>query len=217
VASIRRIVRTPKRWDRIVEMAEGLGTTLPAEPDSKALNDFLIAQKQKDPDHFPDLSLATVKLMGPGEYVLVKPNEVSPGHFGLAVQDYTHSTAPNRRFPDVVTQRLLKAWIAKAPHPYSADDLNAIATRCTLMEDGARKVEREMQKRIAAVVLQKRIGQSFPAIVTGVNHYGTFVRTLDPHVEGMVVQGGKGLDVGDKVTAKLVSTDPARGFIDFAV
>ena len=217
VASIRRIVRTPKRWDRIVELAEGLGTTLPAEPDSKALNDFLLAQKQKDPDHFPNLSLATVKLMGPGEYVLVKPNEVSPGHFGLAVQDYTHSTAPNRRFPDVVTQRLLKAWIAKSPQPYSADDLNAIAVRCTLMEDNARKVEREMQKRIAAVVLQKRIGQSFPAIVTGVNNYGVFVRTLDPHVDGKVVQGGKGLDVGDKVTAKLVSTDPMRGFIDFAV
>jgi exoribonuclease-2 len=217
VASIRRIVRTPKRWDRIVELAEGMGTTLPAEPDSKALNDFLLAQKRKDPDHFPDLSLATVKLMGPGEYVLVKPNEVSPGHFGLAVQDYTHSTAPNRRFPDVVTQRLLKAWLAKAPQPYSADDLNAIATHCTLMEDNARKVEREMQKRIAAVVLHPRIGQSFPAIVTGVNNYGTFVRTLDPHVEGMVVQGGKGLDVGDRVTAKLISTDPQRGFIDFAV
>ncbi len=217
VASIRRIVRTPKRWDRIVELAQGLGTTLPAEPDSKALNDFLLAQKQKDPDHFPDLSLATVKLMGPGEYVLVKPNEVSPGHFGLAVQDYTHSTAPNRRFPDVVTQRLLKAWIAKAPQPYSADDLTAIATHCTLMEDNARKVEREMQKRIAAVVLTKRIGQSFPAIVTGVNNYGVFVRTLNPHVDGKVVQGGKGLDVGDKVTVKLVSTDPQRGFIDFAV
>ena len=217
VASIRRIVRTPKRWDRIVELAQGLGTTLPAEPDSKALNDFLLAQKQKDPDHFPDLSLATVKLMGPGEYVLVKPNEVSPGHFGLAVQDYTHSTAPNRRFPDMVTQRLMKAWLAKAPQPYSVDDLNAIAVRCTLMEDNARKVEREMQKRIAAVVLHPRIGQSFPAIVTGVNNYGTFVRTLDPHVDGMVVQGGKGLDVGDRVTVKLISTDPQRGFIDFAV
>jgi VacB/RNase II family 3'-5' exoribonuclease len=217
VASIRRIVRTPKRWERIVELAQGLGTTLPAEPDSKALNDFLLAQKTKDPDHFPDLSLATVKLMGPGEYVLVKPNEVSPGHFGLAVQDYTHSTAPNRRFPDVVTQRLLKALLAKAPQPYSTDDLNAIATHCTLMEDGARKVEREMQKRIAAVVLHPRIGQSFKAIVTGVNNYGTFVRTLDPHVDGMVVQGGKGLDVGDKVTVKLISTDPQRGFIDFAV
>ena len=217
VASIRRIVRTPKRWDRIVEVAQALGTTLPAEPDSKALNDFLLAQRKKDPDHFPDLSLTVVKLMGPGEYVLVKPNEPSPGHFGLAVQDYTHSTAPNRRFPDVVTQRLLKAWLAKAAQPYSADDLNAVAVHCTLMEDNARKVERDMQKRIAAVVLRPRIGQSFPAIVTGVNKYGTFVRTLDPHVEGMVVEGGKGLDVGDKVTAKLISTDPQRGFIDFAV
>jgi exoribonuclease-2 len=217
VASIRRIVRTPKRWDRIVEVAGGLGTKLPVEPDSKALNDFLLAQKQKDPDHFPDLSLTVIKLMGPGEYVLVKPNEVSPGHFGLAVQDYTHSTAPNRRFPDMVTQRLMKAWLVKAPQPYSEGDLNAIAVHCTLMEDNARKVEREMEKRIAAVVLRPRIGQSFPAIVTGVNNYGTFVRTLDPHAEGMVVSGGKGLDVGDKVTAKLVSTDPQRGFIDFAV
>jgi exoribonuclease-2 len=216
VASIRRIVRTPKRWDRIVEVAAGLGTTLPAEPDSKALNDFLLAQKQKDPDHFPDLSLTVVKLMGPGEYVLVKPGEVSPGHFGLAVQDYTHSTAPNRRFPDVITQRLLKAYLARGTQPYSADDLGAIAVRCTLMEDNARKVERDMQKRIAAVVLHPRIGQSFQAIVTGVNNYGTFVRTLDPHVDGMLVQGGKGLDVGDKVTVKLISTNPEKGFIDFA-
>jgi exoribonuclease-2 len=216
IASIRRIVRVPKRWDRIVEVAAGLGTTLPEQPDSKALNDFLLAQKQKDPDHFPDLSLAVIKLMGPGEYVLVKPNEPSPGHFGLAVQDYTHSTAPNRRFPDIVTQRLMKAHLANTPQPYSENDLNAIATRCTLMEDAARKVERDMQKRIAAVVLRPRIGQSFPAIVTGVNKYGTFVRTLDPHVDGMLIQGSKGLDVGDKVTVKLISTDPQRGFIDFA-
>ncbi len=217
VASIRRIVRTPKRWDRIVELAQGLGTTLPAEADSKALNDFLLAQRQKDPDHFADLSLSVVKLMGPGEYVLVKPNEVSPGHFGLAVQDYTHSTAPNRRFPDVVTQRLMKALLAHGPQPYSESLLNAIAVHCTLMEDNARKVEREMQKRIAAVVLHPRIGQSFAAIVTGVNKYGTFVRTLNPHVDGKLVQGSKGLDVGDKVTVKLISTDPQRGFIDFAV
>ncbi len=216
VASIRRIVRVPKRWDRIVEVAAALGTTLPVEPDSKALNDFLLAQKQKDPDRFPDLSLSVVKLMGPGEYVLVKPNEVSPGHFGLAVQDYTHSTAPNRRFPDMVTQRLMKAWLAKGPQPYSEGDLNAIALRCTLMEDNARKVEREMQKRIAAVVLHPRIGQTFRAIVTGVNLYGTFVRTLDPHVDGKLVEGFKGLDVGDRVTVKLISTDPQRGFIDFA-
>jgi VacB/RNase II family 3'-5' exoribonuclease len=221
IASIRRIVRTPKRWDRIVEMAAGLGTKLPADPDSKALNDFLLAQKKKDPDHFPDLSLAVVKLMGPGEYVLVKPNEPSPGHFGLAVQDYTHSTAPNRRFPDVISQRILKAWLAKAQQPYSEADLNAIAQRCTLMEDAARKVEREMQKRIAAVVLRPSIGKSFSAIVTGVNNHGTFVRTLKPNAEGMLVNAGKpgakGLDVGDRVTVKLVATDPVRGYIDFAI
>lgn len=226
VASIRRIVRTPKRWERIVEVAAGLGTTLPAEPDSKALNDFLLAQKQKDPDHFPDLSLAVIKLMGPGEYVLVKPSEVSPGHFGLAVQDYTHSTAPNRRFPDMVAQRILKALLRKTSQPYSEGDLNAIAQHCTQMEDAARKVEREMGKRIAAVVMHPRIGQSFRAIVTGVNQYGTFVRTLDPHVDGMLVNAGKpgtaladgrSLDVGDRVTVRLVNTDPQRGFIDFAV
>ena len=216
VASIRRIVRTPKRWDRMVELASAKGYTLPAEPDSKALNNLLLAEKQKDPDHFPDLSLAVVKLMGPGEYVLVRPNEPSPGHFGLAVQDYTHSTAPNRRFPDVVTQRLLKALFCHSPQPYSSDQLNAIAQRCTQMEDAARKVEREMQKRIAAVVLHPHIGQSYPAIVTGVNNYGIFVRTLAPHVDGKLVSGGKGLDVGDRVTVKLVATDPQRGFIDFA-
>ena len=217
VASIRRIVRTPKRWDRIVELArERKGVILPAEPDSKALNDFLLDQKRKDPDHFPDISLTVIKLMGSGEYVLVKPKEPSPGHFGLAVQDYTHSTAPNRRFPDVITQRLLKAWLKKQPQPYSEDQLDAIAQRCTEREDAARKVERDMQKRIAAVVLHPHIGQSYPAIVTGVNQHGTFVRTLDPHVEGMLVHGGKGLDVGDRVTVKLVATDPERGYIDFA-
>lgn len=216
IASIRRVVRTPKRWDRIVALAAGLDATLPAEPDSKALNEFLLEQKRKDPDHFPDLSIAVVKLMGPGEYVLVKPDEPSPGHFGLAVQDYTHSTAPNRRFPDVVAQRILKSLLAKAAHPYSDSDLNAIALRCTQMEDAARKVEREMQKRIAAVVLHPRIGETFRAIVTGVNQYGVFARALEPHVEGMVVHGGQGLDVGDRVTVKLLATDPARGFIDFA-
>ena len=220
VASIRRIVRTPRRWDRIVELAAERGAKLPADPDSKALNEFLLAQKQKDPDHFPDLSLAVVKLLGPGEYVLVKPNQPSPGHFGLAVQDYTHSTAPNRRFPDMVTQRLLKAWLARQPQPYSEGLLDAIAQRSTVMEDAARKVEREMQKRIAAVALHAHIGQSYRAIVTGVTPHGTFVRTLDPPVDGMLVNagkaGGKGLDVGDKVTVKLVATDPQRGFIDFA-
>jgi exoribonuclease-2 len=216
LSSIRRVVRTPKRWDRIVELAKAKGYTLPAEPDSKALNDVLLAEKQKDPDHFPDVSLTVIKLLGPGEYILVKPDQPSPGHFGLAVQDYTHSTAPNRRFPDVITQRLLKSWLTKQPATYSDDQLDAIAQRCTQMEDAARKVERDMQKRIAAVALHPHIGQSYPAIVTGVNNYGTFVRTLDPHVDGKVVQGGKGLDVGDRVTVKLVSTDPVRGFIDFA-
>jgi len=217
VASIRRVVRIPKRWDRIVEIANGLGTTLPAVPDSKALNDFLLAQRKADPVHFPDLSLTVIKLMGPGEYVRLMPGEESPGHFGLAVQDYTHSTAPNRRFADVVTQRLLKALDSGAAQPYPADSLGEIAARCTLMEDGERKVEREMGKRIAAVVLHPKIGQSFAAIVTGVNQHGTFVRALEPHVEGMLVRGGKGLDVGDKVTVKLVGTNPERGFIDFAV
>jgi exoribonuclease-2 len=216
VPSIRRVVRTPKRWDRIVELADGMGTILPAEPDSKALNDFLLAQKQKDPDHFPDLSLAVIKLMGPGEYVLVKPSDPSVGHFGLAVRDYTHSTAPNRRFPDMVAQRILKAMLRRTAQPYSEEDLNAIAQRCTQMEDAARKVEREMSKRIAAVVLQARIGQNFRAVVTGVNQYGAFVRAFEPHVEGMLVRGGRGLDVGDRVTVKLIATDPQRGFIDFA-
>jgi len=217
LASIRRIVRTPKRWDRIVELAHGMGTQLPADPDSKALNTFLLAQKARDPDHFPDLSLSVIKLLGPGEYVLVKPGEADPGHFGLAVEDYTHSTAPNRRFPDVVAQRILKAMFAGESQPYSEDDLTAIAARCTQMEDQARKVEREMTKRIAAVVLHSRIGQTFAAIVTGVNEYGIFVRALDPHVEGKLVHGGHGLDVGDRLHVRLIGTDPARGFIDFAV
>ncbi|HEX8813623.1 MAG TPA: RNB domain-containing ribonuclease [Terracidiphilus sp.] len=217
VSLIRRVVRVPKRWDRIVQLAAGMGTTLPAEPDSKALNDFLLAQKLKDPDRFPDLSLAVVKLMGPGEYVLVRPGVESPGHFGLAVQDYTHTTAPNRRFPDIVAQRILKAVVAGGAPPYSNDALDAIATRCTEMEDAARHVERDMEKRIAAVVLHPKIGQTFDGIITGVNQHGTFVRTLGPHVEGMVVHGGKGLDVGDRVKAKLVATDPARGFIDFSI
>ena len=216
VASIRRVVRVPKRWDRIVQLAEGLGTTLPAEPDSKALNEFLLERKKADPERFPDLSLSVVKLMGPGEYVLVRPGVESPGHFGLAVQDYTHSTAPNRRFPDMVAQRILKALVGGEAKPYSEEQLGAIATRCTEMEDAARHVERDMQKRIAAVVLHPRIGQVFNGIITGVNQHGTFVRALDPHVEGMLVHGKEGLDVGDRVRVKLVGTNPARGFIDFA-
>lgn len=216
LASIRRVVRIPKRWDRIVQIAAEMGTTLPTTPDSKALNDFLCQRRKDDPLRFPDLSLTVIKLMGPGEYVMVRPGEDSPGHFGLAVQDYTHSTAPNRRFADVVTQRLLKAHLAGAAMPYSAERLGAIAARCTVMEDNERHVEREMAKRIAAVVLHKRIGQHFQAIVTGVSHAGTFVRALEPHVEGMLVHGAHGLDVGDKLEVRLVNTNPERGFIDFA-
>ena len=216
IASIRRIVRTPKRWDRIVELAAGLGTKLPVTPDSKALNDFLTSRKQQDPDHFPDLSLAVVKLMGPGEYVLERPGDASEGHFGLAMEDYTHSTAPNRRYADLVTQRLLKAMAAGQPSPYSDDELSAIAANCTAKASAERKLEREMQKRIAAVALANKIGQTFHAIVTGVNDHGTWVRTLAPRVDGMLMQGQHGLDVGDALDVKLVRTDPGHGFIDFA-
>jgi exoribonuclease R len=216
IASIRRIVRIPKRWDRIVELAERMGTKLPAVPDSKALNDFLGERKQQDPDRFPDLSLAIVKLMGPGEYVVERPGDPPQGHFGLAVEDYTHSTAPNRRYADLVTQRLLKAMAAGKPSPYSEDELSAIAANCTVKASAERKVEREMQKRIAAVALANRTGEKFRAIVTGVNEHGTFVRTMAPHVDGMLVQGQRGLDVGDSLNVKLVRTDPSRGFIDFA-
>jgi len=216
VSSLRRIVRTPKRWDRIVELAAGKGTELPAEPDSKALNDFLLHQKASDPDHFADLSLAVIKLIGPGEYVLERAGEVVSGHFGLAVQDYTHSTAPNRRFADVVTQRLIKAKLSGQSNPYSDDDLTAIATNCTMKEDAARKVERDMSKRLAAVAMQRRIGEVFDAVVTGTTDHGTFVRILQPHVEGLLAQGAQGLDVGDKLKAKLIRTDVARGYIDFA-
>ncbi|QNI32316.1 RNB domain-containing ribonuclease [Alloacidobacterium dinghuense] len=215
-SSIRRVVKTPKRWDRIVEVAAQFGTKLPGEPDSKALQDFLCDRRAVDPDHFPDLSLTVVKLLGSGEYVLERVGETAPGHFGLAVQDYTHSTAPNRRYADLVTQRLIKAMLAKRRSPYSDDELAAIAQQCTKQEDAARKVEREMGKRIAAVVMRSRIGQSFTAIVTGVNEHGSFVRTTHPHVEGMLVRGQKGVDVGDKLNVTLVHTDPERGYIDFA-
>lgn len=215
VSSLRRIVRSPERWDRIVQLAAGKGGHLPAEPDSKALNDFLIRQKTADPDHFADLSLAVIKLIGPGEYVLEKAGETAAGHFGLAVQDYTHATAPNRRFADVVTQRLIKATITGQKNPYSDDELTAIAANCTQKEDAARKVEREMSKRLAAIAMQHRIGEAFDAIVTGVTDHGTFVRVLQPHVEGLLIQG-HGLDVGDKLRAKLVSVNVEKGYIDFA-
>ncbi len=216
VSSLRRIVRTPERWDRIVQLAATKGEKLPAQPDSKALNDFLLRRKAADPDHFADVSLIVIKLIGPGEYVLERAGEVAPGHFGLAVQDYTHSTAPNRRFADIVTQRLIKAMLAGQNNPYSDDELTAVAANCTQKEDAARKVEREMAKRLAAVAMQHRIGEVFDAIVTGVTPHGTFVRVLQPRIEGLLAQGQQGLDVGDKLRAKLIRTDPQHGYIDFA-
>jgi VacB/RNase II family 3'-5' exoribonuclease len=216
VSSLRRIVKVPKRWDRIVELAATYGDKLPADPDSKALNDFLVKRKPADPDHFADLSLAVIKLIGPGEYVLERPGEPAPGHFGLAVQDYTHSTAPNRRFPDVVTQRLIKAMLAGQANPYSDEELLTIAANCTEKGDAARKVEREMSKRLSAIAMQNRIGATFDAIVTGVTPKGTFVRALQPHADGLLAQGAEGTDVGDKLRVKLIRTDVQRGYIDFA-
>ncbi len=216
VSSLRRIVRTPERWDRIVQLAASKGEKLPAQPDSKALNDLLVKRKAADPDHFADLSLTVIKLIGPGQYVLERPGDPSPGHFGLAVQDYTHSTAPNRRFADIVTQRLVKAMLAGQMNPYSDDELTAVAANCTEKEDAARKVEREMSKRLAAVAMQHRIGEVFDAVVTGKTDRGIFVRVLQPHIEGLLAQGQQGLDVGDKLKAKLIRTDVQHGYIDFA-
>ncbi len=216
VSSLRRIVKQPERWERIVQLAATHNEKLPPDPDSKALNDFLIKRKNADPDHFADLSLAVIKLIGPGEYVLERPGDPAPGHFGLAVQDYTHSTAPNRRFADVVTQRLVKAMLASQPNPYTDDELSAIAENCTAKEDAARKVEREMSKRLAAVAMQSRIGASFDAIVTGRTLKGTFVRVEQPRVEGLLAQGQQGADVGDRFRVKLIRVDVQRGFIDFA-
>jgi len=214
---IRRIVKTPERWDRIVELVGRHGTKLSAQPDSGALNAFLQAQRASDSIHYPDLALAIIKLMGPGEYVLTPGNDPNPpGHFGLAAEDYTHSTAPNRRFPDLVTQRLVKAMLANQPAPYTDTELAAIAAQCNLQERAARKVERAMQKRVAAVALADRVGQTFHGVVTGAGDKGTWVRVFHPPVEGKVVQGERGLDVGDTVDVKLIHTDPVHAFIDFA-
>jgi exoribonuclease-2 len=216
ISSIRRVVKTPERWERIVALAAAQGGNLPSQPDSRALNEFLMQRKAADPIHFADLSLAVIKLMGPGEYVLERPGDPDVGHFGLAVQDYTHSTAPNRRFADLVTQRLVKSFLRKGTNPYSDGDLDAIAKNCTAREDAARKVEREMTKRTSAIAMSSRIGEVFDAIVTGANSKGTFVRVLKPHVEGMLVQGQQGMDVGDNLRVKLVRTDAQKGYIDFA-
>jgi VacB/RNase II family 3'-5' exoribonuclease len=216
VSSIRRVVRTPERWQRIVELAARYGDKLPPEPDSGALNLFLQKRKTFDAVHYEDISLAVIKLMGPGEYVLSRPGDKDQAHFALAAHDYTHSTAPNRRFADTVTQRLIKSVLSKQPPPYSDQQLDSIARNCTLKEDAARKVERVMNKRIAAVALQHRIGETFAAVVTGVTPKGVFVRVSGPPAEGLLVRGQQGVDVGDQLQVKLVSTDPQRGYLDFA-
>jgi exoribonuclease-2 len=214
--SLRRVVRTPKRWDRILQLAAERGSTLPQEPDAKALEQFLISAKAADPLHFPDLSLSIVKLLGRGEYVVEIPGGSEAGHFGLAVKDYTHSTAPNRRFPDLITQRLLKAAMLGAPLPYTIPELVELAKHCMEREDDASKVERQVRKSAAALLLSGRLGEQFDALVTGASPKGTWVRLIQPPVEGRLAHGFQGLDVGDRVHVKLVRTDVERGFIDFA-
>jgi exoribonuclease-2 len=209
------VVRSPKRWERIVEIAAALGTALPSQPDSAALQRFLMKQKAADPLRFPDLSLTIVKLMGPGEYVAEFPGEDSGGHFGLALKSYSHSTAPNRRYPDLVTQRLLKAALDGQPAPYGRDDLEGLAARCTAQENAAEKVERQLGKSAAAMLLAPRVGEMFDAIVTGASQKGTWVRLLNPPVEGRLVEGYLGMDVGHRLLVKLIHTDVERGFIDF--
>jgi VacB/RNase II family 3'-5' exoribonuclease len=213
--SIGRVVRTPKRWDRIVEIAGQHKCSLPDIPDSKALEEFLLQEKAADPLHFPDLSLAVIKLLGSGEYTVELPEANAPGHFGLATKDYVHSTAPNRRYPDLLTQRLLKAALDGKPAPYSKDELDVLAVHCTEAEDAARKVERQVGKSVAALLLEARIGEQFDAIVTGAAAKGTWVRLYTTPVEGKVVSGFQGLDVGDRVRVQLISVDVQRGFIDF--
>lgn len=216
-SGIRRVVREPERWARIVELAQRYGTTLPSEPDPVALSKFLAARRVADPLRFPDLSLSVVKLLGPGEYALDRPGKDPGGHFGLAAHDYTHATAPNRRYADLVTQRLVKAVLAGAQQPYSDDELTQIAAHCTEREDAARKVERTVRKIAAALLLGDRIGQSFDGIVTGNNQNGVFVRLLSPPAEGRLVHGDTGVDVGDRVRVRLVHVNPDKGFIDFHV
>ena len=213
--SIRRVVRTPKRWERIVELAEENGFKLPNTPDSKALEEFLTKAKAADPVRFPDLSLAVIKLMGAGEYVAELPGDTAPGHFGLAVRDYTHSTAPNRRYTDLITQRLLKAAIGGSALPYTNDVLESLAKHCTEEEDAANKVERQVGKSAAALLLESRIGEQFDAIVTGASAKGTWARLLTIPVEGRVVHGFEGLDVGNRIRVQLISVDVDRGYIDF--
>jgi ribonuclease R len=215
-SSLRRVLRQPERWDRIVQLARGLGTQLPAAPDARALSAFLVQRQASAPAQFPDLSLAIVKLLGAGEYVLKRAGEPAEGHFGLAVDDYTHATAPNRRFPDIITQRLVKAALRSAPAPYDDGTLRTLAAHCTTQEGNANKVERLVRKSAAALLLQGRNGDAFDGIVTGASEKGTFVRIEHPLAEGRVIKGFAGLDVGDSVRVRLLQTDVARGFIDFA-
>jgi len=213
VASLRRVVKTPENWPRIQEIASELNDKLPSAPDALALSQFLERRRVADPDRFPDLSLAIVKLLGPGDYVVRIPGQESDGHFGLAVHRYTHSTAPNRRYADLIIQRLLKS---SNPSPYSVGELAAIANHCNDRESAARKVERKMRKVAAAVFMADRVGDEFKAIVTGVTPKGTFARIIKPPVDGMIVKREHGLKVGQQIRVKLLSTDPERGFIDFA-
>ncbi len=213
--SLRRVLRSPERWDRLREFVARHGGTLPEEPDAAALETFLVNLRRADPVKFPDLSLAVIKLIGRGEYAVDRPGNDPPGHFGLAVRDYTHSTAPNRRFPDLITQRLLKAALASAPVPYSETELATLATHCTMKEDDATKVERRVAKSAAALLLSDRRGQTFDGIVTGASDKGTWVRIFSPPVEGRLERGFEGLDVGDKLRVRLVRTDVDKGFIDF--
>jgi len=214
-AALRRVVRSPERWQKIVAVAAEYRERLPAEPDARALEAFLLKQMKADPVRFPDLSLVIVKLMGAGEYVVERPGETPIGHFGLAVRDYTHSTAPNRRYPDLITQRLLKAAIAGETTPYTASELGPLAAHCTEQEDDASKVERLVRKSAAAMLLEQRIGQLFDGVVTGASEKGTWVRIFAPPAEGKLVHGFDGVEVGDKLRVKLISTDVERGFIDF--
>jgi exoribonuclease-2 len=215
--TLRRVVRTPKNWTRIVELAAQHGTTLPAEPNAKPLEDFLSAERKKDPDHFPDLSLSVIKLLGRGEYVVASPEGEAPGHFALAVEGYSHSTAPNRRYPDVITQRLLKAALAGVKPSYSIDELALLAQHCTQKEDDANKAERSVHKSLAASVMANQIGQTFDGFITGSSDKGVWVRLVKPPVEGKIEGKTKALAIGDRVKVRLIATDPIRGYIDFNV
>ena len=213
--SLRRVLRSPERWEKIMRVADQYGTHLPGEPDAAALETFLCHRRKADPEKFPDLSLTIVKLVGRGEYAVDVPGGTAPGHFGLAVRDYSHSTAPNRRFPDVITQRMLKAALGGAPLPYTIAELNELAGHCTEKEDDATKVERQVRKSAAALLLSDRIGERFEAIVTGASAKGTWVRLFNPPVEGRLDGNTETLDVGDRTRVKLVRADVQRGFIDF--